>query len=51
MEVIESMVLMRLRYFLSTNSAPGADLRYEEEKVESAWNFIKNYGTLHALLR
>ena len=29
-----------LRYFLTTNSAPGQDLRYIEEKVESTWNFI-----------
>ncbi|WP_008826318.1 valine--tRNA ligase [Haloplasma contractile] len=29
-----------LRYFLTTNSAPGQDLRYLEEKVESSWNFI-----------
>mgnify|MGYP003811300395 FL=1 len=29
-----------LRYFISTNSAPGFDLRYETEKVESSWNFI-----------
>ncbi len=29
-----------LRYFISTNSAPGLDLRFEVEKVESSWNFI-----------
>ncbi|MFA7376474.1 MAG: class I tRNA ligase family protein, partial [Acholeplasmataceae bacterium] len=29
-----------LRYFLSTNSAPGQDLRFETDKVESSWNFI-----------
>lgn len=29
-----------MRYFLSTNAAPGQDLRYEPEKVESSWNFI-----------
>ena len=29
-----------LRYFLTTNSAPGQDLRFEMEKVESSWNFI-----------
>lgn len=29
-----------LRYFLTTNSAPGQDLRFEIEKVESSWNFI-----------
>ncbi len=40
MDVIRKYGVDALRYFLSTNSAPGADLRYEEEKVESSWNFI-----------
>ena len=40
MDVISKYGVDALRYFLATNSAPGADLRYEEEKVESAWNFI-----------
>ena len=29
-----------LRFFLTTNSAPGLDLRFNETKVDSAWNFI-----------
>lgn len=29
-----------LRFFLTTNSSPGQDLRYIEEKVLSTWNFI-----------
>ena len=40
MEVIEKYGADSLRYFLTTNSAPGQDLRYTEEKVESTWNFI-----------
>ncbi|HOI85796.1 MAG TPA: valine--tRNA ligase [Acholeplasmataceae bacterium] len=40
MDVIKEYGVDALRYFLATNSAPGADLRYEEEKVESSWNFI-----------
>jgi len=40
MDVISQYGVDALRYFLTTNSAPGADLRYEEEKVESSWNFI-----------
>jgi len=39
-DVIDQYGVDALRYFLTTNSAPGADLRYEEEKVESSWNFI-----------
>ena len=29
-----------LRFFLTTTTAPGMDLRYDEEKVKSSWNFI-----------
>ena len=40
MDVIEEYGCDALRYFLTTNSAPGMDLRYDEEKVKSSWNFI-----------
>lgn len=39
-DVISKYGADSLRYFISTNSSPGQDLRYEEEKVESSWNFI-----------
>ncbi|MFD2926117.1 valine--tRNA ligase [Halobacillus naozhouensis] len=39
MEVIEEYGADSLRYFLSTGSAPGQDLRFQWEKVESTWNF------------
>ncbi len=39
-EVIAAYGADSLRYFISTNSSPGLDLRYEPEKVEAAWNFI-----------
>lgn len=29
-----------LRYFLTTNSAPGLDLRFDETKIEAAWNYF-----------
>jgi len=40
MDVIEESGCDSLRYFLATSSAPGMDLRYDEEKVKSTWNFI-----------
>ena len=40
MDVIDKYGCDSLRYFLTTNSAPGADLRYDEEKIKSSWNFI-----------
>ena len=40
MDIIETYGVDALRFFLTTNSTPGQDLRYIEEKVESSWNFI-----------
>ncbi len=40
MEVIDTYGADSLRYFLTTNSSPGQDLRYSEEKIESSWNFL-----------
>ena len=40
MDVIEEYGADALRFFLTTNSAPGLDLRYFHEKVEASWNFI-----------
>lgn len=40
LEIKEKYGIDTLRYFLTTNSAPGQDLRFEIEKVESSWNFI-----------
>ncbi len=40
MDVIDTYGCDALRFFLATSSAPGMDLRYDEEKVKSTWNFI-----------
>ncbi len=40
MDVIEKYGVDSLRFFLTTNSTPGQDLRYSEEKIEASWNFI-----------
>lgn len=39
MDVIDQYGADALRYFLSTGSSPGQDLRFSIEKVESVWNF------------
>ncbi|WP_053369060.1 valine--tRNA ligase [Bacillus sp. FJAT-27245] len=39
MDVISQYGADSLRYFLSTGSSPGQDLRYSTEKVEATWNF------------
>lgn len=40
MDVIDEYGADTLRFFLTTNSAPGMDLRYVPEKLEASWNFI-----------
>ena len=40
MDVIKEYGCDSLRFFLTTSSAPGMDLRYDEEKVKSTWNFF-----------
>ena len=40
MDVIEDHGADALRFFLTTNSTPGLDLRFDEKKMESSWNFI-----------
>ena len=40
MDVIEKYGVDALRFFLTTNSTPGQDLRFIDTKVEASWNFI-----------
>ncbi len=39
-QVIDTYGADALRYFLTTNSTPGQDMRYIEEKVQSASNYL-----------
>ncbi len=40
MDVIDQYGADSLRFFATTSTAPGQDLRFDEEKVASTWNFI-----------
>ncbi|MCR5461988.1 MAG: valine--tRNA ligase [bacterium] len=40
MDVIDKYGCDSLRFFLTSNSAPGMDLRFDTEKVEAGWNYI-----------
>ncbi len=40
MDVIKEYGADALRYYLTTQTSSGTDLRYDEEKVRSSWNFI-----------
>ena len=39
-DVVDKYGCDSLRYFLNTNSSPGLDLRYDETKIESSWNYL-----------
>lgn len=39
MDVIDKYGADSLRYFLTTGSSPGQDLRFSTERVEATWNF------------
>ncbi|MEG2311650.1 MAG: valine--tRNA ligase, partial [Bacilli bacterium] len=40
MDVIAKYGADALRFFITTTTSPGTDLRYDEDKVASTWNFI-----------
>ncbi len=40
LEVIRKYGADALRYFITTNSTPGLDMRYSEEKVQAAQNYL-----------
>ena len=40
MDMIDTYGADALRYYLTTQTAPGMDLRFDEEKLKSTWNFI-----------
>ena len=40
MDVIDKYGADALRYFLATSSAPGMDMRFDDDKVGATWNFI-----------
>lgn len=40
MDVIDRYGADSLRFFLTTATSPGQDLRFDEEKVAATWNFI-----------
>jgi valyl-tRNA synthetase len=39
-DMIEKYGADALRYYLATDVAPGTDMRFDEEKMKSTWNFI-----------
>ena len=39
-DVIEKYGVDALRYFITTNSAPGLDMRYSDEKLQAASNYL-----------
>ena len=50
-DVIEKYGCDALRYFLTTNSTPGQDLRYSEEKIASSWNYINKIWNISRFIQ
>ncbi len=40
LEAFDKYGVDTIRYFLTTSSTPGQDLRYSTEKIEAAWNYV-----------
>lgn len=40
MDAVNQYGIDSLRYFLTTSSAPGQDIRYSDTKMEATWNYI-----------
>ena len=40
-----------MRYFLTTNSTPGQDLRYSDEKMASSWNYINKIWNISRFVK
>ena len=39
-DMVDSYGADALRYYLATDVAPGTDMRFDEEKIKSTWNYI-----------
>ncbi|VEU82285.1 valine--tRNA ligase [Acholeplasma hippikon] len=50
MDVVAKYGIDALRNFIVSNSAPGMDTRYDEEKIEASWNFINKLWNITRFL-
>ncbi|NWN45996.1 valine--tRNA ligase [Candidatus Phytoplasma pruni] len=50
-EIIDKYGTDALRWFLTTNSSPGADLLYNETKIASSWNFINKIWNISRFIK
>ncbi len=50
-DVIHKYGADSLRYFIMTNSSPGQDLRYDEEKILSSWNYINKIWNISRFVK
>jgi len=51
LELVEEFGADALRYFLATNSSPGQDLRFSEEKMASSWNYINKIWNISRFIQ
>ncbi|MGE9276423.1 MAG: valine--tRNA ligase [Candidatus Phytoplasma pruni] len=50
-DIIDKYGTDALRWFLTTNSSPGADLLYNETKIASSWNFINKIWNISRFIK
>ena len=50
-DVINQYGCDSMRYFLTTNSTPGQDLRYSDEKMAASWNYINKIWNISRFVK
>ena len=50
-DIIDKYGCDAMRYFLTTNSTPGQDLRFSDEKMASSWNYINKIWNVSRFIK
>ena len=50
-DIVDQYGCDALRYFLTTNSTPGQDLRFSDEKMASSWNYINKIWNISRFVK
>ena len=50
-DLIEKYGCDAMRYFLTTNSTPGQDLRFSDDKMASSWNYINKIWNISRFIQ
>ena len=50
-DIVDKYGCDAMRYFLTTNSTPGQDLRFSDEKMASSWNYINKIWNISRFVK